>query len=112
MLNGLPLPMNAMIVYDSLYVWCVVDELELWIKEKLKVASEESWKDLSNLSAKLQKHQAFEAEVIGHKYVLDQLDNSGEGMIEEQHFAKDIIRVSHIPPVAATVTDISHYEFY
>jgi len=39
------------------------DELELWINEKLQAASEESYKDPTNLQAKIQKHQAFEAEV-------------------------------------------------
>lgn len=70
------------------------DELELWIREKLKVASEESWRELTNLSAKIQKHQAFETEVNGHKYVIDGLDESGEGMIRDEHFAKDVITVS------------------
>ena len=64
------------------------------MKEKLKTASEESWKEMTNLSAKIQKHQAFEAEVIGHKYVLDGLDDSGNAMINDGHFSKDIIQAS------------------
>ena len=40
------------------------DELETWIHEKLSTAAEESFKDTTNLQAKIQKHQAFEAEVI------------------------------------------------
>ena len=39
------------------------DELETWIHEKLSTAAEESFKDTTNLQAKIQKHQAFEAEV-------------------------------------------------
>ncbi|XP_067948494.1 spectrin alpha chain-like isoform X2 [Watersipora subatra] len=69
------------------------DELESWIKEKLKTASEESWKELTNLSAKIQKHQAFEAEVAGHKYVIDNLDEQGNGMVKESHYAADMITV-------------------
>lgn len=38
------------------------DELESWIHEKLQAASEESYRDPTNLQAKIQKHQAFEAE--------------------------------------------------
>ena len=39
------------------------DELETWIHEKLSTAAEETFKDTTNLQAKIQKHQAFEAEV-------------------------------------------------
>ena len=38
------------------------DELESWINEKLQTASDESYKDPTNLQAKIQKHQAFEAQ--------------------------------------------------
>ena len=81
-------------VYVSLSLILFVDELESWIKEKLKTASEESWKELTNLSAKIQKHQAFEAEVAGHKYVIDNLDQSGGEMVNTDHFAKQTISVS------------------
>ncbi|KAI1882449.1 hypothetical protein AGOR_G00250870 [Albula goreensis] len=45
-----------------------VDEIEAWISEKLQTASDESYKDptniqLSKLLSKHQKHQAFEAEL-------------------------------------------------
>ena len=45
------------------------DELETWIHEKLSTAAEETFKDTTNLQAKIQKHQAFEAEVK-HRKVL------------------------------------------
>jgi spectrin alpha len=35
------------------------DELELWIHEKMQVASDESYKDPTNLQAKIQKHQGW-----------------------------------------------------
>ena len=37
-----------------------------WIGEKITVASDESYRDPTNLQAKLQKHQAFEAELIAN----------------------------------------------
>lgn len=40
------------------------DELESWILEKLQAASDESYKDPTNLQAKIQKHQAFEVNNI------------------------------------------------
>lgn len=40
-----------------------VDEMEIWISEKLQMALDESYKDPSNIQAKHQKHQAFQAEL-------------------------------------------------
>lgn len=68
------------------------DELESWIHEKLQAASDESYKDPTNLQAKIQKHQAFEAEVAAHSNAIVVLDNTGSEMIKQQHFASDVIR--------------------
>ncbi|XP_046986663.1 spectrin alpha chain isoform X3 [Schistocerca americana] len=68
------------------------DELESWINEKLQAASDESYKDPTNLQAKIQKHQAFEAEVAAHSNAIVSLDNTGMEMINQGHFASDIIR--------------------
>lgn len=40
-----------------------VDDLRGWMADKLKTASDESYRDLSNLERKLQKHEAFEREL-------------------------------------------------
>jgi hypothetical protein len=42
--------------------------------------------------AKIQKHQAFEAEVAAHSNAIVVLDNTGMEMINQAHFASDIIR--------------------
>ncbi|XP_060065678.1 spectrin alpha chain-like isoform X1 [Ylistrum balloti] len=68
------------------------DELESWIYEKLQTASDESYKDPTNLQAKIQKHQAFEAEVVAHANAIVVLDNTGTEMIDQEHFASEIIR--------------------
>ncbi|XP_063696613.1 spectrin alpha chain [Culicoides brevitarsis] len=68
------------------------DELESWIHEKLQAASEESYRDPTNLQAKIQKHQAFEAEVSAHSNAIVVLDNTGQEMIQQQHFASDTIQ--------------------
>lgn len=70
------------------------DELESWINEKLQTALDESYKDPTNLQAKIQKHQAFEAEVTAHANAIEELDRSGNAMIGEHHFASEVIRVS------------------
>ncbi|CAH1785763.1 unnamed protein product [Owenia fusiformis] len=69
------------------------DELESWINEKLQAASDESWRDPTNLQAKIQKHQAFEAEVAAHSNALEQLDETGIGMMNEEHYASETIKI-------------------
>lgn len=44
------------------------------------------------LQAKIQKHQAFEAEVAAHSNAIVVLDNTGSEMISAGHFASDTIR--------------------
>ncbi|TSL04208.1 Spectrin alpha chain, non-erythrocytic 1 [Bagarius yarrelli] len=68
------------------------DELEKWIQEKLQIASDENYKDPSNLQGKLQKHQAFEAEVQANSGAIIKLDETGNLMISEGHFAAETIR--------------------
>jgi spectrin alpha len=43
------------------------DEAEAWMAEKAQVAADPSYKDPANLAGKLQKHQAFEAEVTANE---------------------------------------------
>lgn len=101
------------------------DELEKWIQEKLQIASDENYKDPSNLQVchpgvslsvgipkffvcfdvltflvtclftqgKLQKHQAFEAEVQANSGAIIKLDETGNLMISEGHFSTETIRV-------------------
>jgi spectrin beta len=40
-----------------------VDDLRGWMVDKLKTATDESYRDLTNLERKLQKHAAFEREL-------------------------------------------------
>jgi len=68
------------------------DELENWIYEKLQSASDESYKDPTNLQAKIQKHQAFEAEVAAHSNAIVVLDNTGIEMINQEHFQRVSIK--------------------
>lgn len=45
--------------------------------------------------AKIQKHQAFEAEVAAHSNAIVALDNTGMEMINQSHFAMVTIQVMH-----------------
>lgn len=46
-------------------------QAEGWISEKVQTASDESYRDPTNLQSKLQKHQAFEAELSANKGRVD-----------------------------------------
>ena len=63
------------------------DEIEAWIHEKLQTANEDSYKDTTNLQAKIQKHEAFEAEVAAHYNAITNLDDAGFKLIKEGHYA-------------------------
>ncbi|RNA32314.1 spectrin alpha non-erythrocytic 1 [Brachionus plicatilis] len=70
------------------------DELEAWINEKLQTANEESAasKDMTNLQAKIQKHEAFEAEVHAHYNAIVSLDEMGAELTGAGHYAADKIQ--------------------
>ncbi|CAD5229447.1 unnamed protein product [Bursaphelenchus okinawaensis] len=68
------------------------DELEVWILEKLQTAAEESFRDPTNLQAKIQKHEAFVAEVEAHSNAIKNLDKTGNDMIAHGHYEKETIR--------------------
>lgn len=58
-------------MYAYMYIHVIVNniyvQVEAWISEKISVATDESYKDPTNLKAKLQKHQAFEAEITANE---------------------------------------------
>ncbi|XP_057290447.1 spectrin alpha chain, non-erythrocytic 1-like isoform X2 [Hydractinia symbiolongicarpus] len=68
------------------------DEVELWINEKLLVASDESYKDPVNLQVKIQKHATFEAEVQAHAFMMESIEHNGNEMINEEHYAADFVK--------------------
>ena len=42
-------------------------QVSAWISAKLQIATDESYRDASNLQGKIQKQQAFEAELTANK---------------------------------------------
>ncbi|XP_063958759.1 spectrin beta chain, non-erythrocytic 5-like isoform X1 [Lytechinus pictus] len=67
-------------------------EVGSWISEKTQIACDESFRDESNLTHKLQKHQAFEAELLSNRGRVDSIQQRGEAMIEKEHHAAADIR--------------------
>jgi len=61
--------------------------LSEWINEKYDLAADESYRDLTNLLPKLQKHQALEAEITQNKVRLNALNRAGKQMIGDGHYA-------------------------
>ena len=50
-----------------------VYEMISWISEKFQITNDESYKDPTNLQGKMQKHQAFEAELMANKDRIDSI---------------------------------------
>ncbi|XP_039179841.1 spectrin beta chain, non-erythrocytic 5 isoform X3 [Crotalus tigris] len=67
-------------------------EIAAWMNEKNSIALDESWRDPSNLQAKLQKHQTFQAEIVANKNHLNRIKTEGEKMFHERHYASDVLQ--------------------
>ncbi|KAF6212345.1 hypothetical protein GE061_012867 [Apolygus lucorum] len=69
-----------------------VYEVESWLLQKQQVATDENYRDSSNLQSKIQKHVAFEAELVANKGRVNGVSNEGESLIREGHFAASEIQ--------------------
>lgn len=65
------------------------DNLKGWLDDKLKTASDESYRDLSNLERKLQKHEAFERELRANEGQLKNINKKGQGLVVQDESRKD-----------------------
>lgn len=63
-----------------------------WIKDKYDLAADESYRDLTNLLPKLQKHMALEAEISQNKVRLNTLNRAGNQMMDDGHYATPEIK--------------------
>ena len=83
------------------------EEIRTWIADKIKTASDETYKvtqtlfkilglyklkDPTNLEGKIQQHQTFEAELQANRHRLDSVVSTGRDLISRDHFATDQIR--------------------
>lgn len=67
-------------------------ELLLWIDEKYEIASDESYRDPTNILRKLKRHEAVEKEVMANQVRVEGLKQTGNNLIQENHYAKDDIK--------------------
>lgn len=65
------------------------DEAHTWIELKRKTASDEGYKDPSNLKGKLQAHEALAAEMQANEGMITSLNQTGESLISADHFMAD-----------------------
>lgn len=68
------------------------EDAKNWVNEKGKVARDETYKDPSNLEAKIQQHQDFESELLANKGRIDAVSETGTDLIDADHFATQDIR--------------------
>lgn len=81
-----------------------VDEMEIWISEKLQMAMDESYKDPSNIQAKHQKHQAFEAELAANSDRIQSVVKMGES--KWRYLVTSVLDSSYVEVAASNhVTD-------
>lgn len=67
------------------------DEIKAWIVEKLKTASDENYKEPTNLQSKVQKHQNFLAEIAANESRIDDVKNRGKNLLDSNHNKSDDI---------------------
>lgn len=68
------------------------DDFEKWMAEKKKLADDESYRDLSNLERKMQKHEAFERELHANEGQLRRLNKTGQDLIGMKHYQSDEVQ--------------------
>ncbi|XP_012280338.1 spectrin beta chain, non-erythrocytic 5 isoform X2 [Orussus abietinus] len=66
-----------------------VDDLQDWLGDKVKTASDESYRDLNNLERKLQKHEAFERELRANEGQLRAVNKAGQALISEENYRSE-----------------------
>ncbi|ALC43340.1 alpha-Spec, partial [Drosophila busckii] len=68
------------------------DDLKVWLQDKTKIAGDESYRDLSNLPRKLQKHKAFERELRANEGQLRNVNKDGEALIQAENRVVEVER--------------------
>ncbi len=67
-------------------------EVEGWLMQKQQITMDENYRDPTNLQGKIQKHTAFESELVANKNRLNAVTSEGESLISGGHFAAMEIR--------------------
>ncbi|XP_045462234.1 spectrin alpha chain, non-erythrocytic 1-like [Harmonia axyridis] len=75
-----------------------VCSVEIWLKQKLQIVADESYREPHNLEREIQKHSTFEAEVMDSNERVQSVINEGQVLLHSNHYAKDeiVIRLEEI----------------
>lgn len=69
-------------------------DLNTWLDDKLRIAGDENYRDLSNLPRKLQKHKAFERELRANDGQLRNINKDAEALIVAQNRMPEVNQLS------------------
>ncbi|KAF5273495.1 hypothetical protein FQA39_LY07512 [Lamprigera yunnana] len=88
---------NALEASKNYQEFCAeVNDLRKWLTEKMKTASDENYRDLSNLERKFQKHEAFERELRANEGQLRTINKLGQALIAQDSYRKeDVAKTLH-----------------
>ncbi|XP_022415244.2 spectrin alpha chain, erythrocytic 1 isoform X2 [Delphinapterus leucas] len=67
------------------------DDLKNWINKKKKLAGDEDYKDTQNLKSQVQKQKVFEEELAANEIQLNNIQKTGQEMIESNHYASESV---------------------
>lgn len=67
-------------------------EVERWLNQKNQIATDECYKEPSNLQSKIQKHSVFDAELLANSSRISSIIAEGENLIDAKHFASNEIQ--------------------
>ncbi|XP_071961269.1 spectrin beta chain, non-erythrocytic 1-like [Antedon mediterranea] len=85
---------NKLVEYRNFHMYVQeVDELSMWMDDKLALLSDETFKNLINLHSKLKKHEALEAELQSNKDRLDAISELGHKLLTVSNFKSDEVQV-------------------
>lgn len=66
------------------------DDLDAWLDDKTKIAGDESYRDLTNLPRKLQKHKAFERELRSNEGQMRIINKDAEALITANNRPEEV----------------------
>lgn len=69
-----------------------LNEIRRWLNEKIKVATDDSYRELINLLSKIQRHEAFKAEIAANMDRVNAVIQEGENLVNSNHFKSEEIK--------------------
>ncbi|XP_055551148.1 spectrin beta chain, non-erythrocytic 1 isoform X2 [Wyeomyia smithii] len=85
---------NALQASKDFQKFCAdVEDLNAWLTDKARIAGDESYKDLTNLPRKLQKHRAFERELRANEGQLRTVNKEGDALIKTNNRAEEVTQM-------------------